>query len=132
MDDLDVTADTFSQTSNTQRENSNAILTSEMIDKSDELVEKLKDLTINDAEYYISDSANVNDAKGGPTSNPKAITHNSDGKKRKVTYTSNRILQQKILSSQTFSIITTTMDPRIRSMVTTSGGTPHTLAKPTT
>ena len=58
-----VIADTFSQTSNTQIENANAILTSEDLNKSDKLVETLEDLTINDAEYYVSDSANANDTK---------------------------------------------------------------------
>ena len=48
-----VTANTFSQTSNTQRENANGILKSDKLDKSDKLAENLKDLTINDAEYYV-------------------------------------------------------------------------------
>ena len=69
------------------------ILTSEKLDKSDELAEMLKDLNINNAEYYVSDSVNKNDAKGDPARNPNTVTHTSDGNKRKDTYTSNRILQ---------------------------------------
>ena len=87
MDAHNVTADNFSQMSNTLRENANAILTSEKLDKSDELAETLKDLTINNAEYYVSNSANVNNAKGNPVRYLKTVTHTSDGKKRKVTDT---------------------------------------------
>ena len=52
LDANNVTADTFSHTSNTQRENSNAIFTIEKMDKLDDLADALKDLTINDAGYY--------------------------------------------------------------------------------
>ena len=48
-----LTADTFSRTSNTWRENTNAIFTTEKLDQSDELAGTLNDLTINDAEYYV-------------------------------------------------------------------------------
>ena len=61
-----VTADTFSHTSNTQRENANTIFTSDKLDKSDELADTLKDLTINDAEYYVANSETANDANGDP------------------------------------------------------------------
>ena len=101
MDAHNVTAYTFSQKFNTQRENANAILKSEKLDKLDELAETLKELTINDTGYYLSDSANANDAKGYPASNQKIVNHTSDGKKRKFTDTSNRILEQKLLSNQT-------------------------------
>ena len=52
MDANNVTADTFSHTSNTQRKNKNAIFNSEKLDKLDDLADALKDFTINDAEYY--------------------------------------------------------------------------------
>ena len=54
LDANNVTADTFSHTSNSQKDNANAIFTSEKLDKSDELEDALKDLTINNAEYYES------------------------------------------------------------------------------
>ena len=44
-----VTADTFSHASNAQIENSNAIFTGENLDKSDEPVDAVHNLTINDA-----------------------------------------------------------------------------------
>ena len=119
--------DTFSQTSNTQGDNENTILKSEKLDKSDKLEEMLKDFTINNAEYYVSGSANTNDAKGDPASNPKTVNHTSDRNKRKVTDTSNGILQKKLLSNWTLPIVTTTMDPRIGDRIVTYGGTTHTL-----
>ena len=116
--------------SNKQRENENTILTSEKRYKLDELTETLRGFTINDVGYYESDSANANDAKGDPASNPRVATHNTDGKKRKVTDTSNKYLQQKLLGNRTLLIITTIIDPRIDNRVATSGASPHKLATP--
>ena len=127
MDAHNVTEDTFSQTSNTQRDNENKILTSENLDKSDGLVENLKELTIIYAGYYESDSANANDAKGYPASDPKIYNHTSDRKKRRVTDTSNGYLQQKLLSYRTLPIITMTMDHRIENRVATYGASLHKL-----
>ena len=73
----------------------------------------LKYLTINDAEYSVSNSANVNDAKGDPACDPKTVTNTSDRKKIKVTDTRNRIFQQKFLSNRTLPVVAPTMDPRI-------------------
>ena len=50
LDANNVTADTFSHTSNTQRENATALFTSEKLDTSVDLADMLKHLTINDAE----------------------------------------------------------------------------------
>ena len=58
-----ITSDTYSHTSNTQIENTNAIFTSEKLDKLDELEDMLKDLKINDTAYYVSNSATANDRK---------------------------------------------------------------------
>ena len=44
------------------------------------MAEMLKDLTINNAEYYVSNSVNVNDEKFYPASGPKTVNHTSDGK----------------------------------------------------
>ena len=108
------------------------ILTSEKQNKPYALAETLKGLTINDARYYESDPVNANDSKGNPTSDPKVATHTSDGKKRKVMYTINGDLQQKLLSNWNLLIITTKIDPQIDDRIETCGGTPHTLATPTT
>ena len=58
-----ITTNTYSHTTNTQRENSNVIFTSENLDKSDKLADTLKHLTINDTEYHVSNSATVNEEK---------------------------------------------------------------------
>ena len=126
--DHNVIADTFSQMSNTQRENANTILTSGKLDKLDALEEMLKELAINDAGYYESDSAKRNDAKGNPASDPKTVTYTRDVKKRKVTDNSNGYIQQKLLSNWTLLILTTTTDPWIDNRISTCSGNPHTIA----
>ena len=55
--------------SNTQRENSNATFTSEKVDHSDELVDAVKNLIINNAKYYESNIATASDAQGDLTRN---------------------------------------------------------------
>ena len=55
---------------NTQRKNSNRIFTSEKLDKSDELVDAGKDLAINGAKYYESNTTTASDTQGDLTSNP--------------------------------------------------------------
>ena len=92
----------------------------------------LKYLTINDAEYSVSNSANVNDAKGDSACDPKTVTNTSDRKKIKVTDTRNRILQQKLLSNRTLPVVAPTMDPRIDNRIETGGGDSHTLSTPAT
>ena len=86
-----VNMDTFCQspvTNNKQRENSNAILTSERRNNSDVLAETLTGLklnsTINDAGYYNSDEYY---AEGDPKIDPLVATRTSDRKKRKATDT---------------------------------------------
>ena len=49
-----VTADTFSHASNKQREHPSAIFTSEKIGKLEDILDAVKNLTINDAGYYES------------------------------------------------------------------------------
>ena len=80
-----VTANNFSRTHNTQRDKANAIFPSGKLYKSDKLADTLKDLTIKNAKYYVSNLATMNDAK----IDPKIVTHTSDGK-GKFTDTSNR------------------------------------------
>ena len=75
---------------------------------------------------------NMNNVKDNPASNPKVATHTSDSKKRKVMDTSNRYLQQKLLSNRTLSIIITMIDPRIDDRFATSGASTLKLATPQT
>ena len=78
IDANNVTVDTFIHASNAQRENSNAIFTSEKLDKLDELVDAVNNLTINDAKYYESNTATASDEQGDLTSNPETVTHTSN------------------------------------------------------
>ena len=89
MDANNVTADTFSLSSSSQRENADAIFKSEKLDKLDELVNAINNLTINNARYELNKAIAV-DAQGNLTSNPDTGTH-----------TSNRILDQNLLSCGT-------------------------------
>ena len=65
-----VTVDTFSHASSAQRENPNTIFTSERLDKSDDLVDAVKNLTINDAGYYGSNTATASDEQDSLARNP--------------------------------------------------------------
>ena len=56
-------SDTFIHASNRRRENANAVFTSEKLHKSDKLVDAVKNLTINDAEYYESNTETASDAQ---------------------------------------------------------------------
>ena len=60
-----------------------AIFTSENLEKPDNLVKAINNLTINDAVYELN-TETANDAQGGPASNSDTVTH-----------TSNIILDQK-------------------------------------
>ena len=104
------------------------ILTSERLSNLDTLAEMLKGLIINYTGYYNSYK---NDADGNISSNPKIATHTSDGKKRKVTKSSNVNLHQTLLINRTLPITTTAIDPRIPHRVTTCGETPHAHMMPT-
>ena len=64
-----VTVDTFSHMSNTQKENVNMIFTSEKLDKSYELVDAVNNFTINNAKYYESNTATTSDTQGDLTRN---------------------------------------------------------------
>ena len=61
--------------SRAQRENSNVIFTSEKLEKSEELVDAVKNLTVNDAKYYDSNTATVRDEQVNITSDPETVSH---------------------------------------------------------
>ena len=54
------------------------IVTTVKIEKLDELVDTVKNLTINDAEYYDSNTATASDAQGNLTIDPEIVTHASN------------------------------------------------------
>ena len=74
------TANKSSHAYNTHRENIKAILTSERLDKWDELVEIVKKLIINNIKYYELITSSVSDSQGNITSNPEKVTHTSNRK----------------------------------------------------
>ena len=70
------------------------IFTSEKLDKSDNLVDLLHSLKINNDVYYEYSKATTSNAQDDLTLNPKIVTH-----------TSNRIFKQKVLSNQTIPVV---------------------------
>ena len=52
----------------------NAIFRSEKLDKSDDMVDAVKNLEINDAEYYESNTVTAIDAQGNLTRNLETVT----------------------------------------------------------
>ena len=97
-----VTVDIFSYASSAKRENENAIFTSKKLEKLYELVDAVKNLTINDAKYYKSNTATVSNAQGNLTSNPETVTH-----------TSKNVFEQKLLISRTIPVFPLLMNPGI-------------------
>ena len=89
MDANNVTDDTCSIASSSQRESLNAIFASEKLEKPDELVNAVKSMTINSIIYELN-TATVSDAQVDLAINPDTVTHTSNG-----------IIDQKLLSIQT-------------------------------
>ena len=81
----------------------------------------LKDLTINYAKYYVSNSATASDAQGDLICNMKTVTHTNKGKE-KVMDTSDGNFQQNLLSNRTLPIVFPKMNPRIDNMIAPIGG----------
>ena len=77
-DAINLTADTFSNASSSQKENLNAIFTSEKIEKSDNLVNAVKNMTINNSGYELN-IATTSDTQGNLTSDTYTVTHTSNG-----------------------------------------------------
>ena len=119
MDTNNVTKDIFVHTSNTQRENANAIFTSEKLDKLDELVDAVNNLTINDAKYYESNTATTSEAQGDLKRNPETVTHTRN-KKKTDHLTSNGNFEQKLLRNQTIPVVVLMVKPKIVQMIAPS------------
>ena len=108
----DITVDTFSNASNTQRENASGIFTNEKLDKLDEPVDAIYNLTINDSKYSDSNTATASGSQGDITRNPETVTYTSNSKET-VTRISNGNYEQKLLSNWTIPAVILTMNPRI-------------------
>ena len=126
-----VTADTFSHVSNTQTEKANAIFTSEKLDKYDELIDAVNNLTINDTEYYESNTVTVNETQDDITRNLATVTHNSNINEI-VTHTIIGKFEKYLLSNCTIPGLPLAMNPGIDQCVASIVLTPHTLLSPVT
>ena len=102
MDANNVTTNTFSHASNAQRENANAIFKSEKLDKSDDLVYALNNLTIDDAKYYELKTETTSEAQGDLTRNLVIVTHTSNGN-----------FEQTLLNCQTIPVLPLPKTPGI-------------------
>ena len=78
MDTNTVTFDAFSHASSLQIENLNMIFTSEKLEKLDDLVITINNLTINDGEYELN-TAIASNSQGDLTINPEKFTHTRNG-----------------------------------------------------
>ena len=123
--------DTSSRTSNTQVDHANVIFTIEELNKSDELVDAVKKLKINNTKYYESNTATARYAQGHLTRNPEAITHAINGNEI-ATHTSSGYFEQKLLSSQTIPVVVPMMNPRIEQRIEPIILVPQILLKPET
>ena len=126
-DPNNVTAATFSHTSNEKRENSNATFTGEKLDKFHELVEAVKNLTINDAKYYESNIATARDAHGDLTCNPERVTHTIN-ENEAANHTSNNNFEQQLLSNRTIPVVVLMVNPNIEQMIAPIVLEPHMLS----
>ena len=106
------TSDTFGHASNTQRENENAIFTSEKLGKSDELVDAVKNLIINNPKYYDSNTATAIDTQGDITRNSETVTHSSN-RNELFTHTISGNFEQKLLSSRNIPVLSPAMNSGI-------------------
>ena len=93
VDVNNVTTDTFSHTSNTQKENANTIFKSEKLDKLDDLADALEDLTTNDNKYYEWNTETASVSHGDITRNPETLTHTRNDKET-IMYTNNGNFEQ--------------------------------------
>ena len=85
------------------------------------MVDAVKNLTINDIEYYESNIATASDAQVNITSNPEKVTHTSNGN-----------FEQKLLSYQTIPVLPLPTNLGIDQGILEIRLMPQTLMKPVT
>ena len=95
------------------------------------LVDSVKNLTIDDAKYYESNTLTVSDTQGDLTRNMETITHNSSGNER-VTHTSKIIFEQELLRNWIIPVVVPNMNPRIEQRIALIVLAPQTLLTPAT
>ena len=92
------------------------IFISEKLYRSDYMVDAIKNLTINDAKYYESNTSTASDAQGDLTHNPETVTPTSNGN-----------FEQNILSNGTIPVVVLKMSPRIYQRIAPIVFAPQTL-----
>ena len=78
MDSNNVTYDTCSLLSSSQRENLSAIFTSEKLEKSEKLVYAVNNMKINDVRYELNIET-MSDSQVDLASDSDTVTHTSNG-----------------------------------------------------
>ena len=107
-----INAYAFSHASSSQRENTDMIFTSEKLDKSDELVNAINNLTTSDVVYELNKSI-ASDAQGDIMSYTDTSTHTSNGPDT-FTHTRNRIFDKTLLSCGTIGKVSPSPPPQNR------------------
>ena len=97
----------------------------------DKLVDTVKNLTINDAEYHESNTVTMSDTQGDITRDSETVTHTSNGIYI-VTHTSKGNFEQKILSNQTIPVLPPEMNPGTDQGIASIVLAPQTLLAPET
>ena len=93
MDTNNVTDNWFSHASSPQKENADKIFTSEKVDTSSKLVDKINNFIMKDAGYELNKTTK-SDIQGDVMRDPDAFTHTNNGPDT-ITHTSNGSLDQK-------------------------------------
>ena len=99
MDSNHVNSDVFNHVSSSQRENADAILTSEKLSRSDDPVDEINNLIIMDSRYELN-KVTKSDTQVDLNSNPDTVTYTRNGPDT-VTHASNGILDEILLSCGT-------------------------------
>ena len=98
-DSNNINSDVFIHAYSSQIENLDAIFTSDNLDRSNEPVNAINNLKINNARYELK-TTTTSDAQGNLTSDLDTVTHTSNGPDT-VTHTSNVVSNKKLLRFRT-------------------------------
>ena len=80
------------------------------------MVDAVRNLTINYAKYYKSNTATANGAQGDHTYNPETVTHTRNGNET-ANHTINRNSELQILINWTIPVVVLMMNPKIEQMI---------------
>ena len=76
------------------------------------MVDAVKNLTINDAKYYGSNTATASDSQGDLTLNPETVTHNIN-RNETVTHARKGNFEQNLFSNRTIPLAVLLINPKI-------------------